>query len=140
MTVERLAIALPVSAWRPTLEWYQRVLGCRVVRVDQSVGEVVELRFGRQRFELWLDWGDPAVPLADDRVRAPTVVLGVASVRAFIARLERRGAVVERTPTGFPCVRDPTGNLLLLVPARRKRQTRAQVSRAVERLSKGPRA
>lgn len=94
----------------------------------------VELRFGRQRFELWLDWGDPTIPLAGDRVRAPTVLLGVKSVRAFCALLRSRGAKVERTPTGLPFVRDPTGNWLLLVPALRKAQSQAQVRRALGRL------
>lgn len=134
MKVESLAVTLPVSSWPATLEWYQRVLGARVVRVDRSIGEVVELSFGRQRFALWLDWGDPHIPLADDQVRSSTVLLGVKSVRAFSALLRSRGARLERTPTGFPFVRDPTGNQLLLVPAQRKAQGAAQRSRALRKL------
>jgi hypothetical protein len=110
------AVTLPVSHWGRALEWYQQVLGCEVVGMaaTESGGETVELRLGRTRFTLWLDWGDPRVPLADERVRAPALVLLVRSLPAVTKALEARGGKVRTTPTGLAMLEDPFGNQLLL--------------------------
>lgn len=124
-------VALPIRDWARALAWYGEVLGCRVARVDTSIGEVAELRFGLQRFSLWLDWGDPAIPLADpQRVRTTTLFLVVPSLARARRTLAARGATLLRSPTGLPFLRDPDGNELFLQAAPRRRPGVAELRRA----------
>ncbi len=118
------SVTLPVSDWHAALAWYVDVLGCEVSGVDVTIGEVVELRFGQQRFSLWLDWGDPRIPRVDDtEARAPSLVLRVRSLVVARKALAARGATLSRTPTRLWRVEDPFGNHLLLVQAPRRRQS-----------------
>ena len=75
------------------------------------------MRFGAQRFALWLDWGDPCVPLGskNDQVRTPHVLLGVKSLAQARRTLKARGARLKKTPSGlFDCLEDPEGNMIML--------------------------
>ncbi|MDP1919441.1 MAG: VOC family protein [Myxococcales bacterium] len=134
---DSVSVVMPVSNWPAALSWYQNVLGCEVRRVDLSIGEFVELRFGRQRFSLCLDWGDPRIPLVDgSRDRAPLLMLEVRSLALARKRLAARGATVKRTPTGLFTLVDPFGNELLLMQAPRVRQSAAALARATQYLSR----
>ena len=126
------AIALPVSHWDRSLAWYTQTLGCRVGRVDLSIGEVVELRFGLQHFSLWLDWGDPRIPRADpSQVRTTSLCLVVLSLAAARRTLTARGAKLRRSPTGLLLLDDPDGNELSLHEAPRVRPTVGSTRRGV---------
>ncbi|MFO0593909.1 MAG: VOC family protein [Myxococcaceae bacterium] len=116
MRITSAAVYLPVSDWSKVLPWYRDVLGCRVVHVDESIGQVVHLRFGRnQGFALWLDWGSPEVPRAPRDVRQPGLVLCVSSLSETRRWLRKVGAEPSRTPTGLMQVRDPEGNEIVFM-------------------------
>lgn len=134
MRISSVAVILPVSDWSLVLPWYREVLGCRVVHVDESLGQVVHLRLGRsQRFALWLDWGSPLIPRVDPaQTRAPSLVLCVPSLAAVRASLKARGVVPSRTPTGLFMIKDPAGNELLLMPEPRASDARRATRRAAE--------
>lgn len=133
---DSVSVVMPVNNWPAALSWYQNVLGCEVSRVDLSIGEFVELRFGKQRFSLCLDWGDPRIPLVDERRdRAPFLILEVRSLALARKQLAGRGATVKRTPTGLFVLVDPFGNELLLMQAPRARQSAAALARATKYLA-----
>ena len=135
-TPTSIAVAVPVSRWATTLAWYQDVLGCRPVRVEVRNGEVVEMRFGAQRFSLWLDWGDPRIPLAsNDQARTHHLLLGVKSLARARRALISRGASLARTGSGlFDCVADPEGNQILLFEEQRKRSTPKEILQGLAHL------
>ncbi|MCC6335623.1 MAG: hypothetical protein IT380_16730 [Myxococcales bacterium] len=133
MRISSAAVLLPVSNWPLVLPWYRDVLGCRVVNVDESLGQVVHLQFGRQRFGLHLDWGSPRAPRVDPtQVRAPTLALFFRSLAEARRSLKTRGLAPSRTPTGLLVLRDPEGNELLLLQEARRRDARRARRRAAE--------
>jgi len=120
ISVRSVVVCLPVSRWDGVVEWYTRVLGCKLVHVDASVGEVVELRFGLQHFSLMLDWIDPAFP-REAHQRSPSLILVVPSRSAAHKALAARGGKPTLTPMGFLRVVDPQGNEIFLQESKRLR-------------------